>query len=54
MTVSGDPDAPPVEGVLIQQGSVLGGWSFHLLGGERLVYVHNGAFAFNLAEAEVG
>jgi arylsulfatase len=41
VTVSGDAGAPPVEGVLIQQGSVLGGWSFHLLGGERLVYVHN-------------
>lgn len=41
VTVSDDPDAPPVEGVLVQQGSVLGGWSFHLLDGDRLVYVHN-------------
>ncbi|MCU1464008.1 MAG: sulfatase family protein [Acidimicrobiales bacterium] len=30
-----------VEGVLIVQGSVLGGWSFHLLAGGRLCYVHN-------------
>lgn len=40
------PDDGPVEGVLIAQGSVLGGWSFHLLadpagGPSRLVYVHN-------------
>jgi arylsulfatase A-like enzyme len=27
----GGRDGPPVEGVLIVQGSVLGGWSFHLL-----------------------
>lgn len=33
--------APPPEGVLLVQGSVLGGWSFHLLGDGRLVYVHN-------------
>ncbi|MGQ0832105.1 MAG: arylsulfatase [Microthrixaceae bacterium] len=31
----------PVEGVLAVQGSVLGGWSFHLLGDGRLVYLHN-------------
>lgn len=30
-----------VEGVLAVQGSVLGGWSFHLLADGRLVYVHN-------------
>jgi arylsulfatase len=30
----------PVEGVLVVQGSVLGGWSFHVVGDE-LVYVHN-------------
>ena len=30
-----------IEGVLAVQGSVLGGWSFHLLGDGRLVYVHN-------------
>ncbi|MET0826837.1 MAG: hypothetical protein ABWZ89_10005, partial [Acidimicrobiales bacterium] len=29
-----------VEGVLLAQGSILGGWSFHLLRG-RLIYVHN-------------
>jgi len=33
-------DAVP-EGVLAVQGSVLGGWSFHLLGDGRLCYVHN-------------
>jgi arylsulfatase A-like enzyme len=31
----------PVEGVLAVQGSVLGGWSFHLLADGRLCYVHN-------------
>ncbi len=30
-----------LEGALVVQGSVLGGWSFHLLGDGRLVYVHN-------------
>jgi arylsulfatase len=30
-----------VEGVLVAQGSVLGGWSLHLLADGRLVYVHN-------------
>jgi arylsulfatase A-like enzyme len=30
-----------VEGVLAVQGSVLGGWSFHLLADGRLCYVHN-------------
>lgn len=30
----------PVEGVLVVQGSVLGGWSFHIANNE-LVYVHN-------------
>jgi arylsulfatase len=34
----GDPDPP--EGVLVAQGSVLGGWSFHVQHG-MLVYVHN-------------
>ncbi len=51
VTVDADHDGP-VQGVLVQQGSVLGGWSFHLLAGSgplagaagrssRLVYVHN-------------
>jgi arylsulfatase len=31
----------PVAGVLAVQGSVLGGWSFHLLADGRLCYVHN-------------
>ncbi len=31
----------PLEGVLAVQGSVLGGWSFHVLADGRLVYVHN-------------
>ena len=36
------PDSTdPLEGVLAVQGSVLGGWSFHLLGDGRLCYVHN-------------
>jgi len=43
ITVHSGLDA--AEGVLAVQGSVLGGWSFHLLasadGGGRLVYVHN-------------
>jgi hypothetical protein len=30
-----------VEGALAVQGSVLGGWSFHLLGDGRLAYVYN-------------
>jgi arylsulfatase len=34
-------DGLPPEGVLAVQGSVLGGWSFHLLGDGRLCYVHN-------------
>ncbi len=34
-------DADVVEGALAVQGSVLGGWSFHLLRDGRLVYVHN-------------
>jgi len=34
------PDGAPCEGVLLALGSVLGGWSFHVLGG-RLRYVHN-------------
>jgi arylsulfatase A-like enzyme len=33
-------DGPPLEGVLAVQGSVLGGWSFHVQDG-ALVYVHN-------------
>ena len=35
------PDLPVLEGVLAVQGSVLGGWSFHLLADGRLCYVHN-------------
>ncbi len=30
----------PIEGVLAVQGSVLGGWSFHVVG-NKLVYLHN-------------
>ena len=33
-------DLDVVEGVLVVQGSVLGGWSFHVVDGD-LVYVHN-------------
>jgi arylsulfatase len=36
LTVTGDE--PVLEGVLAVQGSVLGGWSFHLLADGRLVY----------------
>ena len=39
VTVPDDLDV--LEGVLAVQGSVLGGWSFHLLGDGRLCYVHN-------------
>lgn len=43
------------EGVLAVQGSVLGGWSFHLLGDGRLVYVHNLAgWRIYRVEAPVG
>ena len=34
-------DLQVAEGALLVQGSVLGGWSFHLLADGRLVYVHN-------------
>jgi arylsulfatase len=33
-------DGKPVEGVLVSQGSVLGGWSFHVVDG-HLSFVHN-------------
>ena len=37
------------------QGSVLGGWSFHLLGDGRLVYVHNLAgWRIDRVEADIG
>jgi arylsulfatase len=36
-----EPGLGVVEGVLLVQGSVLGGWSFHLLADGRLCYVHN-------------
>ncbi len=39
VTVPAEVDA--LAGVLAVQGSVLGGWSFHLLADGRLVYVHN-------------
>jgi arylsulfatase len=38
VTIPADLDV--VEGVLVVQGSVLGGWSFHVVDG-KLVYVHN-------------
>jgi arylsulfatase A-like enzyme len=34
------PDAGPADGVLLAMGSVLGGWSLHILDG-RIRYVHN-------------
>ena len=36
-----EPETDVLEGVLAVQGSVLGGWSFHLLADGRLCYVHN-------------
>ncbi|HRW37959.1 MAG: sulfatase-like hydrolase/transferase [Acidimicrobiales bacterium] len=55
-----DDHTGAVEGVLAVQGSVLGGWSFHLLAGtspdapSRLVYVHNLAgWRLYRVEAEV-
>jgi arylsulfatase A-like enzyme len=39
--VTVEPGTSVVEGALAVQGSVLGGWSFHLLGDGRLCYVHN-------------
>jgi arylsulfatase len=48
-------DAPVIEGVLAVQGSVLGGWSFHVLGDGRLVYVHNLAgWRLYRADAPIG
>jgi arylsulfatase len=35
------PEGVVPAGVLVAQGSVLGGWSFHLLADGRLCYVHN-------------
>jgi arylsulfatase len=35
------PEEPPPHGVLVAQGSVLGGWSFHLRDDGVLTYVHN-------------
>ena len=44
-----------IEGVLAVQGSVLGGWSFHLLADGRLVYVHNLAgWRLYRVEADIG
>src|SRR5690606_8583910 len=48
-------DGEPAQGVLAVQGSVLGGWSFHLLAGGRLCYVHNvSGWRTYRAEAQVG
>ena len=45
----------PACGVLAVQGSVLGGWSFHLLADGRLCYVHNLAgWRSYRVEADVG
>jgi arylsulfatase len=49
------PDLPVLEGVLAVQGSVLGGWSFHLLSDGRLCYVHNLAgWRLYRVEADIG
>jgi len=51
----GDDRPEPLEGVLAVQGSVLGGWSFHLLADGRLVYVHNLAgWRLYRVEADIG
>jgi arylsulfatase A-like enzyme len=53
--VSIDEHLPVAEGVLAVQGSVLGGWSFHLLGDGRLCYVHNLAgWRLYRVEADIG
>ncbi len=53
LTVS--PDLDVLEGVLAVQGSVLGGWSFHLLADGRLCYVHNLAgWRLYRVEADIG
>jgi hypothetical protein len=50
-----DERREPPEGVLAVQGSVLGGWSFHLLGDGRLCYVHNLAgWRLYRVEADIG
>jgi hypothetical protein len=49
------PDAGVLQGVLAVQGSVLGGWSFHLLADGRLCYVHNLAgWRLYRVEANIG
>jgi arylsulfatase len=48
------PDGVVPAGALVVQGSVLGGWSFHLLADGRLCYVHNlSGFALERVEAPV-
>jgi arylsulfatase len=50
-----DAGTEVVEGVLAVQGSVLGGWSFHLLRDGRLCYVHNLAgWRLYRVEADIG
>jgi arylsulfatase A-like enzyme len=46
------PPGAPAEGALLALGSVLGGWSFHVLGG-RLRYVHN-LYGKELSTVEAG
>jgi arylsulfatase A-like enzyme len=50
------PDShAPICGVLAVQGSVLGGWSFHLLADGRLVYAHNlSGWRTYRVEAQIG
>jgi arylsulfatase len=53
--VTVDPGLDVIEGVLAAQGSVLGGWSFHLLADGRLCYVHNLAgWRLYRVEADIG
>jgi arylsulfatase len=53
--VTVEPGTDVLEGVLAVQGSVLGGWSFHLLADGRLCYVHNLAgWRLYRVEADIG
>jgi arylsulfatase len=55
ITVDRGGNVGPPCGVLAVQGSVLGGWSFHLLDDGRLVYLHNLAgWRLYRVEAPVG
>jgi arylsulfatase A-like enzyme len=55
VSIADGPGAEVPNGVLAVQGSVLGGWSFHLLADGRLCYVHNlSGWREHRVEAPVG